>query len=95
MDDGFEWDARKARSNLACHKIGFDLAKEIFGGPRWEVRDSRHDYGEDRTVSLGEVEGRCLVVVHTLRGEKIRIISARKATKREQAQYYKEVYGEP
>ncbi len=70
MDDGFGWDARKSRSNLVRHKTGFELAKEIFGGPRWEVRDGRQDYGGDRTVSLGEVEGRCLVVVHTLRGEK-------------------------
>ena len=70
------------------------MAEEIFKGPRLEVLDTREDYGEDRYVSLGEVEGRCLAVVHTSRGEKTRIISARKATKGEQSRYYKEIYGE-
>lgn len=94
MGDKFEWDTEKAKSNLADHKISFDLATEIFKGPRLEVLDTRQDYGEDRYVSLGEVEGRGLVVVHTPRGGKTRIISARKATDGEQRRYYKEIYGE-
>lgn len=87
MGDEFEWGVEKAKSNLADHKVCFE-------GPRVEVLDTREDYGEDRYVSLGEVEGRCLAVVHTPRGEKTRIISARKATKVEQSRYYKEIYGE-
>ncbi len=94
MKDEFEWDANKARSNLARHKIGFDLAKEIFKGPRLVVLNTREDHGEDRYISLGEVDGRCLMVVHTPRGENIRIISARKATTNEQKRYYTEIYGE-
>lgn len=94
MDDEFEWDAKKAKSNLVEHKVSFDVAKGIFGGPRLEVPDRREDYGEDRYVSLGLVEGRCLAVVHTPRGGKTRIISARKATNGEQSRYYKEIHGE-
>lgn len=94
MIDDFEWDIKKSRSNLVTHKVSFEMAAEIFNGARLEVLDTREDYGEDRFVSLGEVDGRCLVVVHTPRGEKTRIISARKATKSEQSWYYKEVYGE-
>jgi len=93
-DNDFEWDDKKAKSNLADHKVSFETAKKIFIGPRLEGLDTREDYDEDRNVSLGEVEGRCLVVVHTPRGKKTRIISARKATKSEQSRYYKEIYGE-
>ena len=89
MSDDFEWDDDKAKSNLVDHKVSFDVAEEIFKGPRLEVLDTREDYGEDRYVSLGEVEGRCLAVVHTSIGEKTRIISARKATKGEQSRDYK------
>ena len=94
MNDQFEWDSKKAASNLIDHKVGFEQAKEIFKGPRLEWPDTREDYGEDRYVSLGEVEGRCLVVVHTPRGDKIRIISARKATSGERIAYYEVIYGE-
>lgn len=94
MNDEFEWDWKKHASNLADHKVGFDQAKEIFKGPRLESPDTRENYGEERYVSLGEVDGRCLVVVHTPRGGKTRIISARKATSGEQNTYYKVIYGE-
>ena len=94
MDDHFEWDWKKHATNLIDHKVGFDQAMEIFKGPRLEWLDTREDYGEDRYVSLGEVEGRCLVVVHTPRGGRTRIISARKATSGEQNAYYKNIYGE-
>jgi uncharacterized DUF497 family protein len=94
MNDQFEWDWKKHASNLIDHKIGFDQAKEIFKGPCLEWPDTREDYGEDRYISLGEVEGRCLVVGHTPRDGKTRIISARKATSGEQIAYYKKIYGE-
>ena len=94
MTDAFEWDWDKNASNLIDHKIDFDRAKEIFKGPRLEWLDSREHYGEDRYISLGEVDGRCLVVVHTPRDHKIRIISARKATSREQNKYYQVIHGE-
>ncbi len=94
MSEDFEWESKKAQSNLADHKVSFDLAKDVFKGPRLEVPDTREDYGEDRYISLGEVDGRYLVVVHTPRGGKTRIIPARKATSGEQDKYYKVIYGE-
>ncbi len=90
----FEWDSEKAKSNLDKHKISFELATEIFTGPRLEVLDTREDCGEDRFISLGEVEGRCFLVVHTPRTGRTWIISARKAIKSDQSRYYKEIYGE-
>lgn len=94
MDDAFEWDADKARANLAMHKVPFEWAREIFTGPTLNIVDARQDYGETRIISIGEVEGRCLVVVHTPRSGRIRIISARKANQREQKRYYKDIQGE-
>ena len=94
MTDAFEWDWDKNASNLIDHKVDFDRAEKIFKGPRLEWLDIGEDYGEDRYISLGEVEGRCLVVVHTPRDGKTRIISARKATSRERNKYYKVIHGE-
>tara|TARA_R110000782_G_scaffold61762_3_gene127168 strand:+ start:357 stop:644 length:288 start_codon:yes stop_codon:yes gene_type:complete len=94
MHDAFEWDPRKARANLERHKVSFQVATEIFDGPCIVSRDVRRDYGEHRYQSIGIAGGRCLVVVHTPRGNRTRIISARKANGREQARYFKEIQGE-
>ena len=59
-----------------------------------DILDTREDYGEDRYITLGEVKGQCLVVIHTPRGERTRIISARRATKIEQVRYFQEIYDE-
>jgi len=89
-----EWDSAKAKSKLADHNVSFELATEIFDGPRLDLLDTREDDGEDRVMSFGEVEGRCMAVGHTPRGDKTRIFTARKATASEQIAYYKEIYGE-
>lgn len=94
MLDGFEWDSAKAQKNLALHKVAFEWAAEMFAGPTVTVPDTRRDYGEDRFISLGAVDGRCLVVVHTPRNGKTRIISARKANRREQERYNQENHDE-
>ena len=84
----FEWDEAK---NSACfERRGFDFAHAVnaFHDPRRiVVRDRRWDYGEDRYRPLGTVEGRAYVVVYTLRGPAVRIISARKANPKEVAEY--------
>ena len=54
------------------------------------IAPSREDYGEERIILLGMSSGRILNVVYTNRGERIRIVSARKATKHEQDDYYRE-----
>ncbi len=88
-DDEFHWDQRKAASNLALHKVSFERAKGVFRDPfAIEFIDDREDYGENRFVIIGMVEGRLLTVVYTLRDEKTRIISARKAEPHERRQYH-------
>ena len=84
----FEWDNVK---NSACfERRGFDFAYALraFLDPRRIVaQDRRRDYGEDRYRLLGTVDGRAYVIVYTLRGSSIRIISARKANRREVTDY--------
>lgn len=85
----FDWDPEKNRTNLAKHGISFDEAIHIFDGPVLTRPDDREDYGENRDISLGALwpDG-VLVVVHIERGETIRLISARKANRRERNAYY-------
>jgi len=87
----FEWDDAKARGNLAKHSVSFDEAISAFADPFGiELIDDRADYGEERTILFGMSHQRLLVVIYTERAHRIRIISARKATKHEQDYYYRE-----
>jgi len=84
----FEWD--NAKSDACFVHRGFDFAyviRAFLDEDRIIGRDRRWDYGEDRYRLLGAVEGRVFVVVFTMRGSAIRIISARKANGREVRQY--------
>jgi hypothetical protein len=84
-----EWDPNKADSNLEKHGVPFDEAATAFGDPlSLTIADPDHSDGEERFVLLGQsFAGRLMVVVHTYRGERIRIISARIATKQERRSY--------
>ena len=84
----FEWDADKAISNLKKHKIAFEDALYVFADfQRIEALDNRQNYGEERWNTIG-IAGNVLVfVTYTLRGENIRIISARKANGQESQKY--------
>ena len=74
----FKWDSAKNEANLKKHGISFDEARHIFDGPTLTRVDDRQDYGENRDISLGALSpDAVLVVVHTERGGKIRLISAR------------------
>jgi len=86
----FEWDEAKSRANRAKHGISFEEASTIFDGPVLTAVDRRWDYGEERLVSLGRLGGRftTVVVVHVDRADATRIVSARKATRRETQRYY-------
>jgi uncharacterized protein len=85
----FEWSRAKARKNYLKHGVNFELAKDVFRDPfAIEYLDDRRDYGEQRYVIIGAVEGVVLYVAYTERGEVIRIISARRATKYEEEAYY-------
>src|SRR5207248_8410051 len=88
----FEWDEAKARSNRRKHGVWFDDALLVFADPYALVEQDRFEGGEVRWQTLGLVGGIVLLLVaHTLRNEGedevIRIISARKATRKERVRY--------
>lgn len=88
IDDTFEWDDAKAAANLAKHGVSFERAKLVFGDVAMiDAYDDRHDYGEDRFIATGDAGGAILVVVHTEREGRVRIISARRATRHERQTY--------
>ena len=90
-NDDFEWDKAKAAANLAKHGESFEQARQDFADPfAIDFVDDREDYGEDRVILFGMVETRLLVVAHTLRGDKVRIISAREAEPHERRKYHEE-----
>ena len=85
----FEWDVAKAETNEQRQGVSFDEAATAFGDPlSITIPDPDHSDDEDRFVLLGETyQGRLVVVVHTERSERIRLISARLATRRERRSY--------
>ena len=90
-DDAFEWDDDKAVENRRAHCVSFEEATLAISDPfAIEWRDTREAYGEERAVLVGMSQGQLLAVVYTERGERVRIISARKATRHEQDDYYRQ-----
>lgn len=87
----FEWDEAKARANLRMHGISFvDATSAFYDVLSVTIPDPDHSVGERRFLLIGiTVAGRLVVVSHTDRGRRIRIISARRATRRERATYEK------
>jgi uncharacterized DUF497 family protein len=89
----FEWDARKAVVNRTKHDVSFEEAATVFGDPEaLDGPDLRHSERESRSLRLGRAAtGRLLIVAYTVRrrddGESIRIISARRASRKERAAY--------
>ena len=87
---GFEWDQKKNATNVKKHGVSFEEAQSVFHDEHaLFMPDPEHSADEDRFVLLGlSANLRSLVVCHCYRGgDKIRIISARKATKAERAEY--------
>jgi len=85
----FEWDRRKAQANLRKHGVAFAEAMTVFQDPLGRlVDDWRHSVGEERYALLGtSTAGRLIAVMFTERGERIRLISARRATPSERQHY--------
>lgn len=85
----FEWDDEKAEGNVNKHGVSFEEGATIFNDPMIAtVFDPDHSKREERYISIGvSVQGRLLVVVHTERKERIRLISCRKATSTERKTY--------
>ena len=85
----FEWDEAKNRMNIRKHGISFEMATGVFFDEyRIERVDYLHSADEERLYTIGRIES-ILFVVFTERKDNIRIISARKATKEEENEYYK------
>jgi hypothetical protein len=88
--DEFEWDQAKAQSNLAKHGVSFEAARLVFDDVfALERLDFNGERSEARYVTTGMAKDVVLTVVYTERGDRIRIISARKATRHEQEEYYR------
>lgn len=94
MQYNFEWDPYKAKQNLQKHKVSFERAAEVFLDPlAISIYDEEHSSEEDRWITVGKDHtDNVLVVIHTFHEEntdncKIRMISVRKATKKEIKQY--------
>lgn len=84
----FEWDDEKAKINLKKHGVRFEVAMLVFFDEfLFEDYDYKHSDDEDRIKVIGKVD-EVLVVIYTERTEKLRIISARRANKKERNDYY-------
>ncbi|MGQ0483727.1 MAG: BrnT family toxin [Hyphomicrobiales bacterium] len=87
----FEWDDAKAEDNLRKHGVSFPAAALAFRDPfAIEWLDEREPYGEERIILLGISGGDILTVIYTERESRLRIISARRATKHEKDHYYRQ-----
>lgn len=89
----FEWDRKKAASNLSKHGVSFEGALTAFADPLARIFDDEdHSIEEQREIIIGHsVKERLLVVCFAARGGSVRIFSARKATKRERKDYEENV----
>ena len=85
----FEWDEEKNRVNRTKHGIHFEEAREIFAGPVLTAPDDRQDYREERFISYGQLSEMVVIaLVYTMRRGRIRLISARKANRKERQAFY-------
>ncbi len=89
----FEWHLDKGKANLAKHGVSFEDAAECFDGFLLEKEDTGRPYGEQRIIALGATKGVVLAIIYTYRGNRIRIISARKATRHERKTYVEAAIG--
>lgn len=89
MKQEFEWDKTKAETNQRKHKVSFDEAITVFDDPfLLTFPDPAHSYDEERKISIGASDqGQILVVIHTDRDNRIRLISCRAVTARERKVY--------
>lgn len=89
----FQWNENKRIRNLAKHRLDFQDAHLIFNDESFFVQDNRYQYDEARFILYGTLLGPVIVVVFSMPDDDvIRIISMRKATKREQKSYYQKLY---
>ena len=87
----YEWDEQKRLANVKKHGIDFIDVPKVFEDDVVIIPDERFDYGETRFILIGILKSQVIVVAYTERGENIRIISARKATKNEQTYFFQQI----
>jgi uncharacterized protein len=87
----FTWSERKRAVNLKDHGLDFVDAPRVFEGATYTFEDDRFDYGEQRFETLGLLAGVPVSIVHTESEDEIRVISFRKATKREAGIYFQQI----
>lgn len=89
MKPNYEWDPQKAARNIQKHEVSFDEASSVFDDPFFiTVLDEEHSSDEERYITVGlSDKNRLLLVAHAERNNRIRIISARRATKNEEKFY--------
>ena len=84
-------DEQKRQANLEKHDVDFISAYQLWQSTMIVLEDDRFDYGERRWIGIGKLQSRVMVVVYTQRGKIIRLISYRKANKRETIHYEQEI----
>jgi uncharacterized protein len=87
----FEWDEEKRLSNITKHGIDFIGIETVFDGEIITILDDRFEYGEDRFITFGLLDGRIVAIVHTETSTTIRMISQRKAPTNEEENYFKTI----
>jgi uncharacterized DUF497 family protein len=87
----FVWDEAKRSANLRKHGLDFADAEAVFAGITHTIEDRRFDYREQRFITLGMLRDLVVVMAHTETRTTIRIISMRKATRREQTLYFQNI----
>ena len=87
----FTWSERKRAVNIKTHGLDFVDAPRVFEGATFTFEDDRFSYGEQRFETLGVLSGVPVSIVHTETEDEIRVISFRKATKREANIYYERI----
>jgi uncharacterized protein len=90
-DERFEWDDAKADANIRKHGVTFEDTRRVFDDPN-ALMESHDDTDETRDLTIGVTSEKVLFVVSTERGDRIRIISARRATRHEQDHYYRQAH---
>ncbi len=87
----WDWDEKKRRGNLDKHGIDFADCPRVFDGPTMLMEDDRLAYGERRYLTLGLLGRHVVAITHTATPDRIRLISARKATRREHDLFFSQI----
>jgi uncharacterized DUF497 family protein len=90
----YEWDAAKAAANRKKHGMDFASVQDLDWDTALIVADERFDYGEARWLALGRIKSQLVSLAFTLRGDRIRVISLRRASRKERALYDEQVQGQ-